>query len=321
MEKSAASEPVTLRQFSISLDDIEKLPKWDPWTKEAPPVSISKAIAVALPKIRAAAKGWPWRIRTVTLTNGSGDIGKSIWFYEVSASIEAYEDSNRKPARLYVLTLLDGRTLVSDVDVSSNPGPAAPDPVVQPHERFAKANKIVVSRTGLQSGEDYVYELTKEEALKLPDWYGESGTPIPLETKDVLAHLRILIGDRIPGHEWELQSFRLMCGGKGGVVPFETRHLSYYSIAVLHRPEGSGQEKMYWKILGCVRKPQFSIQSQIEARVTRSKNRVASFSYRVATARFSLMRWKKFSTWYAAQKYSTPANYILLEVERGEPRE
>ena len=49
--------------------------------------------------------------------------------------------------------------------------------------------------------------------------------------------------------------------------------------------------------LGCVRKPQFRIQSQIEARVTRSKNRVASFSYRVATARFSLIRWKKFSTW------------------------
>ena len=37
-------------------------------------------------------------------------------------------------------------------------------------------------------------------------------------------------------------------------------------------------------------------QSQMAPRITRFKKREDSFSYRVARARFSLMRWKKFST-------------------------
>jgi hypothetical protein len=59
--------------------------------------------------------------------------------------------------------------------------------------------------------------------------------------------------------------------------------------------DGGGYHYNQSKIRVCS-KTYFFNQSQMAATLTRARYREASFSYRVAMARDSLMRWKKFST-------------------------
>lgn len=235
--------------FTITRDEAKALVRWNPHTNTTPPVTMSKVIADALPLVRRSARGWPWRITNISLVHGQDEEAKDIWFYEVGALVETTVDKKWKPVSFHIVVLMNGKILVPEIEVPLHSGPAEPDPVVRPEKAFETAKTIQLDRIGLSSGQDYRYEITRDAALKLPDWYAESGKPVPLETQDILERVQQRARDLIPGQEWILQSYRLMCGGKGGGKAFEARHISYYSVALLHRSTGSTGDSNYWNMI------------------------------------------------------------------------
>lgn len=228
-------------EFTITVDQLTRLPQWSPLEDPKPPVSITEAIKHSTSHLDASARGWPWKITAISLMEGQHQESKGVWFYHIHAHINvASEPGKIHPLPFSILVLMDGTSLYPKVEIPTSRGLSVKPPPIKPRRSSPVDGLIRLFFQGNSETEDH-YSITPEHAGQLPQWHPRSNVELCFEAHEALSIIHQRVREKLPGQEWRLLQFSLMPGS----FP-ESHHIWHYHINLLHRPKGYSGDSKLW---------------------------------------------------------------------------